>query len=357
MRGGEKCLEALCELYPKSPIYTLFYENGKVSETIARHPVFTSALQKFPSIYSHYRHYLPFFSRAIESFSIDGVDAVISTSHCVAKGIRKPAGAVHICYCFTPVRYVWGFFDEYFGNRDIFSKALIAFFLGKLKKWDERTNSRVDHFVAISQHIRKRIWDCYRREAEVIYPPVDTDFYAPDPAVSTEDFYLVVSALAPYKKIDLAVRAFNRLGKRLVIIGDGPERKALQKLARSNVEFLGWRSDETIRDAYRRSRALIFPGEEDFGIVPVESQACGGFVIAFEKGGALETVKAGCTGVFFKETGEDALIDAVHQFEKIKLNPQDSRAAAIGFGRERFKMEMQKMVARVVEEKKRGAGR
>lgn len=348
MRGGEKCLEALCELYPDSPIYTLFYEKGKISGPITRHAIIASKIQRFPGVYSSYRHYLPFFPNAIEAFSPKEADLVISTHHCVAKGIRKPKNAIHICYCFTPARYVWGFFEEYFGEKNMFLKALISFFLKKIKKWDLASNANVDHFVAISRHIQTRIKNCYGRDSEVIYPPVDTDFYTPDPNVKREDFYLVVSALVPYKKIDLAVSAFNRLGKKLVVIGDGPQKSALQKMAQSNIRFLGWQSNEEILENYRHARALIFPGEEDFGIVPVEMQACGGAVIAFAKGGALETVADGKTGVFFNEATEDSLIDAVRRFEQMSLNAEEARAQSLGFGRERFKTQMKLLAERVI---------
>ena len=347
MRGGEKCLEALCELYPDGPIYTLFCEKRWISAPIARHSIITSKVQRFPGVFSFYRNYLPFFPYAVEAFSPEPADVLISTHHCVAKGIRKPEKSIHICYCFTPMRYTWGFFDEYFGKRNFFSKAFIAFFLKKIKKWDLKSNAGVDHFVAISQHIRNRIRLCYGREAEVIYPPVDTGFYSPDPAVIREDFYLVVSALVAYKRVDLAVSAFNRMGKKLTVIGEGPEKKSLQKIAGKNIQFLGWQSDERIRGFYRRAKALVFPGEEDFGIVPVEMQACGGSVIAFEKGGALETVKDGGTGIFFKAATENSLIDAIHRFEVMTWDPQKARERALGFSRERFKTQMKSLVERM----------
>ncbi len=348
MRGGEKCLEVLCELYPDSDIFTLFHERGKVSETIARHPIHVSRVQNFPGATQWYRYYLPLFPVSIEAFDLKGYDLVISTSHCVAKGIKKAAGAVHISYCFTPMRYAWALFDDYFGRQDGFSRAGINFFMNKLKDWDLKSNERVDHFVAISEHVRQRIKRFYQREAEVIYPPVDTDFYTPGQSSEKEDFYLIVSALVPYKKIDAAIEAFNRLGKKLVIIGAGPEMGRLRKLAKRNVQFLGWQSDEALRNYYRKTKALIFPGEEDFGIVPVEIQACGGFVIALCKGGALETVNEGKTGLFFDGADNSSLDVAVERFEAGRWDGNQARQNALRFGRERFKKEMKQIVDRVL---------
>ena len=346
MRGGEKCLEVLCELYPEASLYTLFYEKGRVSKTIARHRIFSSRLQRFPSVFSRYRYYLPFYASAIAAFKLKKYDLVLSTSHCVAKGLRKNKEAMHICYCFTPARYAWGFFDEYFGGMSWFSRFLIARTLKRFRKWDLRSNQGVDHFVAISQHVRERIRRHYGRESEVIYPPADTVYYTPDSGPGPGDAYLVVSALVPYKKIDMAVRAFNKLGKKLVVIGDGPERQKLEKLAKKNVTFLGWQPDGVLRDHYRKSRALIFPGEEDFGIVPVEAQACGCPVIAFGRGGALETVLENETGVFFDQPKEESLIEAVRRFESLSLPPESARRNAERFSKERFAMEMKSMIQR-----------
>ena len=346
MRGGEKCLEVFCELYPDAPIYTLFYEKGKVSEKIARHPVYVSRLQSFPSIFTRYRYYLPFYTWAAGRFKLKKCNLVLSTSHCVAKGVRKNKEALHICYCFTPARYAWGFFNEYFGGMNWFSRFLIARTLNRFRKWDLKSNKNVDHFVAISQHVRQRIARHYGREAEVIYPPADTVYYAPDGRTQAGDAYLVVSALVPYKRIDLAVRAFNRTGKKLVVIGDGPDRKKLEKLAKKNIVFLGWQPDSVLRDHYRRSRALIFPGEEDFGIVPVEAQACGCPVIAYGRGGALETVIENETGIFFQELTENSLVDALQRFESAHLNPECVRKNAERFSKERFQMEIKSMIQR-----------
>ncbi len=356
MRGGEKCLELITELYPESPIYTLFYEKEKVSAEIASHPVRVSWLSRLPGAKKNYRRYLPLFPTAIESFRLPSCDLVLSMNHCVAKGVRKPKRAVHVCYCFTPVRYAWGFFDEYFGRGNFLGKLAIRATLKHIREWDRRSASRVDHFVAISQHIRERIQRCYARDSEVIYPPVNTKFYEPDhrlPAgqagAKTEDFYLVVSALTPYKRVDLAVLAAKKMKKRLVVIGEGPERKRLEKLASGSAEFLGWQPDEVLRDHYQRAKALLFPGEEDFGIVPVEAQACGCFVIAYGKGGALETVLRDETGVFFHQLKADSLAEAMDRFEKRSWNPDAPRKNAARFSNDRFIMEMKSMIQRVTQ--------
>ena len=360
MRGGEKCLEVFCELYPDSPIHTLFYEKGRVSSLIAGHSIHSSWVKNLPGIHRYYRYYLPFYARAVESFDLSGFDLIVSTSHCVAKGARKSAGAKHFSYCFTPMRYAWGFFEEYFGGRGAFSRKIIGRFLKRMREWDLETNRDVDHFAAISNHVKNRIAEYYKREAEVIYPPVDTDFFTPacrnalrragTPTDDAKrgDAYLIVSALVPYKRIDLAIQVFNKMKRPLRVIGEGPEMRRLKKLAHGDIQFLGWQSNESIREHYRSARALIFPGEEDFGIVPVEAQACGSFVIAYGKGGALETVYENKTGVFFEESVEMSLADAVERFERLSFNPDDARANAIRFNRARFKAEIQNSINRLL---------
>ncbi len=351
MRGGERCLDVLCEIYPEAPIYTLFYEKGKLPRSIACHDIRTTWINRLPAVYSRYRNYLPFFPAAIESLDLGAFDLVISTSHCVAKGAKKGKEAFHICYCFTPMRYAWGFFDEYFGNKNFVLRALIRTAVKKLQTWDKKATDRVDRFVAISHHVRHRIKKYYDREAEVIYPPCETDFYTLNPAVARENFYLVVSALVPYKKIELAIEAFAGGSRRLVIIGDGPERKKLESMSSDNVQFLGWKPDEALRDYYRRARGLIFPGEEDFGIVPLEAQACGCPVIAYGVGGALETILEEKTGTFFTELSVKGLLDSIENFEKKEWGAQDARHNALRFSRTRFKDEMKNYIQGVLPKK------
>ncbi len=344
MRGGEKCLEVFCELYPDSPIYTLLYEPEKVSETIKSHPVRASSLQRLPGFKKNYRNYLPLFPKAIQKMNTKGHELIISTSHCVAKGIRRDKKALHISYCFTPMRYAWGFFDDYFGGKNLLARWAIKAWMKRLRKWDLESNAGVDYFIAISEHIRKRIQNCYKRDSAVIYPPVDTHFYTPDYRVPREDFYLVVSALVPYKKVDHAVKAAKKAGKKLIVIGEGPDRKRLEKMAAADTVFMGWQADAVLRDHYRRAKALLFPGEEDFGIVPVEAQACGLPVIAYGVGGATETVLSNETGVLYNEQKESALVGAIFAFEKLALDAEFIRKNAMRFSRDRFAMEIKAFI-------------
>jgi glycosyltransferase involved in cell wall biosynthesis len=256
-------------------------------------------------------------------------ELLISTSHCAAKGLRPAPGMKHLCYCFTPMRYAWLFYEEYFGRNPL-KKAVLAPILGSLRDWDRRTAERVDRFVTLSRHVQARIREFYGREASVVYPPADVDFYTPGEA-APGGFDLIVSALVPYKKLDVAVTAYTRLGYPLKVVGTGTEFAALKAIAGKNIEFTGWLSDEQIRDLYRRCRCLVFPGEEDFGIVPVEAQACGRPVVAFGRGGALESIVEGKTGDFFHEQNPEALLAAVETCAGTKWDP-----AAIRRNAERF---------------------
>lgn len=336
MRGGEKCLEVFCELFPDATIFTLLHNKGSVSKTIESHKIRTSFIQHLPNAKTKYRNYLPLFPRAIEQFDLKNFDFILSSSHCVAKGIRIPQGAVHICFCHTPMRYAWLLFDDYFGSEAGAKKAFISLVIKRLRKWDLKTNEFVDFFIATSDNVKNRIKDFYHRDSDIINPPVDTTFFTP--VGKKEDFYLVVSALVPYKRVDLAVQAFNGLDRKLVIIGTGNIADSLRKQAKANIEFLGWVADEKIREYYQRCRALIFPGEEDFGIVPLEAQACGTPVIAYAKGGALETITSD-TGVFFYEQTFPALRETVKKFEAQEPSFKNDiiRKNALRFDRETFK--------------------
>src|SRR3990172_2447787 len=290
MRGGEKCLEVFCEIFPDADLYTLIHIPGSVSRVIENRNIKTSFIQKMLGAIKHYRFYLPLFPLAIESFNLKGYDLIISSSHCVAKGIIPPQSVVNICYIYTPMRYVWDLYEDYFNKERTgwFFRKAIRIFAHYLRMWDFTSSGRVDYFAAISNHVVKRIKKYYRRNAEVIYPPVDCDKFSL--SEKAEDFYLIVSAFAPYKRIDIAIEAFNRLGLGLKIIGEGQDEKNLMRIARQNIEFLGWQDDNTLKEYYSKCKALIFPGEEDFGIVPVEAMASGRPVIAYGKGGAVETV-------------------------------------------------------------------
>ncbi|QEH36687.1 GDP-mannose-dependent alpha-(1-6)-phosphatidylinositol monomannoside mannosyltransferase [Aquisphaera giovannonii] len=319
MRGGEKCLEVLCRAFPSATLYTLIHRRGSTSPAIERMRIRTSILQSIPGVDRHYRHLLPLMPVAARGWKPRDVDLVISLSHCVAKAVRVPVGVPHICYCFTPMRYAWEGREAYLqGWRDRPVRLAAArFLLGRLRRWDEATSDRVTHFVAISETIRGRIAACYRRDSRVIAPPVDTEYYTPATDAGSrdrEDFYLVVSALVPYKRIDQAVAACSRLGRRLVVIGAGPERARLEAMAGPSVSFRGWQPDDVIRDHYRRCRALLFPGEEDFGIVPVEALACGAPVMALNRGGATETV-SNEVGRLYDEPTTDGLVACLESWE------------------------------------------
>jgi glycosyltransferase involved in cell wall biosynthesis len=355
MRGGERCLEVFCEIFPGADLFTLVHRRGAVSPTIERVTIHTSWLQSLPLATAYYRHFLPFFPLAIRQFRLTGYDLVLSSSHAVAKGARRDGSSLHVCYCFTPMRYIWDQSPVYF-PRTRFSPvswALLQALLRYLRRWDVKTAGGVDEFVAISDHIAAKIRAYYNRHAQVIPPPVDCGFFSPDssPQQHGASFYLVVSALVPYKRVDIAVEAFNRLRLPLVVIGSGPERPKLERHASSSVTFLGWQPDAVVRDYYRQCEALIFPGEEDFGIVPLEAQACGKPVIALGKGGALETViplhSTGAeampcrssTGVFFDEPSADALCEAVSVYQRHAdaFDPDAIRQNALYFDRPEFK--------------------
>jgi len=331
MRGGERVLELLAHAFPKAPIFTLFHNRKAVSDSINAHPIWTSWLQGIPGICRHYRWFLPLFPSAIELMDAPPADLLISTSHCVAKGLKPRGRTRHLCYCFTPMRYAWLFYDEYFGSRPA-RRIAARLLLPLLRKWDIASNASVHRFVAISNHVRDRIRTFYGRDADVVYPFVNLDRWTPDASEQRAGtFDLVVSALVPYKKMDIAVAAYSRSGMPLKIVGAGSEYRRLRAMAGSNIEFLGWRNDSDLLRLYRSCRFLIFPGEEDFGIVPLEAQACGKPVIAFGRGGALETVADRLTGLFFEEQTPEALQAAVARASEIKWDPCAIRANAERF--------------------------
>jgi glycosyltransferase involved in cell wall biosynthesis len=337
MRGGEKCLEPLARRWPDARLFTLLHRRRSVAPAIERLNITTSFLHHLPGSHRYYRYLLPLMPAAVSSWRLPHSDLLVSFSHCVVKGVRPTSGK-HVCYCFTPMRYAWHMRDAYFAGRVRGLKArLVERLLEYLRDWDRRTAANVDHFVAISHTVQRRIRECYGRDSTVIYPPVDTDFYTPAD-LPREDFYLAVSAFAPYKRLDLAIAACARLGRRLVVIGSGQDEGRLRRHASDGVQFLGWQSDEVIRDCMRRCRALIFPGEEDFGIVPVEAMSCGTPVIAFGRGGAAETVvptHAGpeATGVWFDEQTPDCVAESILAFERLAggFDPVVLRRQAVRF--------------------------
>lgn len=344
MRGGEKCLEIFCEMFPKAHLYTLLHASGSVSPTIERMDIRTSLLQKIPGISHHYRYYLPLFPWIVDHWDTGGeeYDLVLSSSHCVAKGIRFPSAKRRVCYCFTPMRYLWCQTENYYAGE--WKQLALSIIRGPLKQWDLASNSQVDEFIGISNHVCERIHHFYGRSSITLYPPVDTDFYHPQPSASPhpkDDFYLMAGALEPYKRADLAIEAFRQWNRPLKIVGKGTLLESLRKKAPPNVEFLGWQSDEKIRQLYQTARALIFPGEEDFGIVPIEAQACGCPVVAYGHGGVIETVVADQTGLFFDHPTPESLLDALHRFEKRSWHSPFLRSQAEKFTKRRFQQELQ----------------
>jgi glycosyltransferase involved in cell wall biosynthesis len=343
-RGGEKVLEALGKLLPDADIFTLFYDPRAVSGEIRRHKVTASFLNP---LRRHYRQLLPLMPMALEQFDLRGYDLVISSESGPAKGVLTSSATRHICYCHTPMRYIWDLYPAYFKEwMPGWQRGLLAPVSHYLRLWDFAAAARVDEFIANSENVRRRIQRAWRRESRVIYPPVAVeDFYWSEP----EDYYLVVSELVPYKRIDLAVRAFARTGRRLRIAGDGPEFKRLKRMASDNVEFCGRVPDEELRDLMAHARALIVPGEEDFGMTAVEALASGKAVIALGRGGALETVPAvdPLGGIFFEEPDVTQLEEAVRRFERIEplIVAQELQAWAGGFSEARFLGQMREVIA------------
>lgn len=357
MRGGERCLEAVCETYPDADIFTLVHYLGSVSETIEAHKVQTSYIQHLPGSAKNFRRYLPLFPSAIQKFDLSGYDCVLSFSHCVAKAVKPPIGIPHICYCYTPMRYAWHMRDAYLSTIPNPKRLLIECVLNQLKKWDRKSSSRVTHFIAISENVQHRIKDAYNRDSVVIYPPVECSRFA----ISSIDdgYYLILSALVPYKRIDIAVKAFADAGRKLVIVGNGPELPRLKSMASVNVSFVDNAGDDEVVEYLKKCRALVFPGEEDFGIVPLEAQACGKQVIAFGRGGALETIigldntqtaKTDATGIFFYEQTPESLQKSILLFEKTKdqFDPAKCRANALGFDRHVYQKSMQNYIQSVI---------
>jgi len=343
MRGGEKILEVFCELFPSATIFTTIYNEGVMSPAIEKMKIKTSFIQHLPLKTTKYRHYLPLMPAAMDKLDFSEYDFILSTSVAVAKAATPRTGALHICYCNTPMRYIWDQYDEYFGKdrAGLLTRTAMALAAPYLRRWDIRTCNRVHNFIANSHNVAERISRIYHRTSDVIYPPVSTDMFT----VSEKDdgYYLIVSALVPYKRVDLAIEAFNNYGDKLLVVGSGPEREKLEKRANKNIEFLGWQSDENLAHLYAGCRALIFPGVEDFGIVPLEAMASGKPVVAYGEGGALETVVAdgvSPTGVFFYESTVDALIRSVQSLSKLKFDPYAIHRHAEKFDREVFKRHM-----------------
>ena len=361
-RGGERVLEALAEMLPDADIFTLVLDRNSLEDSLRSHKITTSFLQRFPGATRYYPKLLPLFPLALEQFRLDGYDLVISSESGPAKGVLTPSRACHICYCHSPMRYLWDMYHRYRAKEGLggFTRMVFSLSAHYMRFWDLATVSRVDYFVANSLNVASRIRKHYRRDAHVIHPPVAVSAGYISPAIG--DYYLAVGQLADYKRIDLAIEACNRLQRPLRIVGDGEQYRRLRRLAGPTVKFLGFLPDEAVRENYAHCRALIFPGEEDFGIVPVEVQSFGRPVIAYGRGGALETVEGffpgdspvpeSLTGVFFAEQSVDSLVEAMRVFESIETRfcPAFIRAQVSCFDVDRFKAEMTGFVAEKMAE-------
>lgn len=345
--GAERVVGVLHGMFPDAPIYTSILDRRSLWPSLRGADIRTSWMQRLPGIERHFKKYLPLYPRAIESFDLSGYDLVISSSSAFGKGAVAAPGAVHVCYCHTPMRFAWDY--ERYVEREAFGWAMRAALppvIRRLRAWDLATASRPHVYAVNSTVVAERVRHCYGRESDVIPAPVDLARYAPSPV--DDDFYLVVSRLNPYKRVDLVVDAFNRSGRLLVVIGDGPERPALEARARPNVRFLGRLPDAEVADHYARCRAVVFPGEEDFGIVPLEANASGRPVVAYRRGGVLDTVVDGRTGVFFDEQTPAALNDAVARAGVTAWDKRELHAHAESYGEDVFRARFYDLVRRAL---------
>jgi len=362
--GAEKVLEALCEIFPEAPIYTLIYDEN-INSSFKGKNIKTSFLQKIPFARKHHRLFLALMPMAIERLDLSGFDLIISDSSSYAKGVKKRKGALHICYCHTPLRYAWDYTDKYIEESSYpkIVKYFLPHIINFVRRWDFKVAQRPDYFIANSKFIADKIKKYYKREAEVIYPPVeivksstrpnDVSVRPDEPfgrvgrelkVKSGGNYYLIVSRLMPYKRVDLAIEAFNDMGLKLKIVGDGPDRRRLEKTAKANIEFLGSKPNNELASIYENCKAFIMPQEEDFGIAAVEAQMCGKPVIALASGGALESIIDGKTGIFFKNQTKEDLIAAVRKFNGLKFNEDEIKSHAQKFNKEEFKRKIKEFV-------------
>lgn len=335
MGGGDKVAEAFLDILPESPIYTLCYLENSLTDKLRTTEIVPSFLQKrINQKNDNHQKFLPFMPSAIESFDMNDYDIVISSSSCCAKGVITNPNSIHICYCHTPMRYAWEYFGEYTEGMSVIKKRFVNYLMNYMRLWDFASAQRVDCFIANSRNVANRIRKHYGRESIVVNPPIDVEFFVP--GNEEGDFYLVVSRLVKYKRIDLAVEACNKLGRKLVVIGGGAELDHLKKIAGPTVKIMGRQSDDVIKDYYQKCKAFLFPGEEDFGMTPLEAQACGRPVIAYGKGGALETVIESKTGTFFYENSVESMADAILRLEEMSIKKDDCRLNAEQFSYDIF---------------------
>lgn len=342
--GAENVLETMVSMFPDAPVFTTIYAPQLMPPEYQHWDIRTSWLDKAPGIYRHHQPYLPLYPAAVQSLDLRGYDVILSNKSGFIHGIKTHPGQVHLCYCLAPTRYVWSY--KSYAQRERLNgltHVMLAPIIAMLRNWDYKAAQKVSHFCAISTDIQQRIKQYYKRDSIIIAPPVNTNRFLPV-TKPTEDYYFILSRLIPYKRIDLAVEAFNQLGKRLVIAGEGRDRKALEQLAKPNVEFLGRLPWDKVVDLMANCKAFVFPGYEDFGITPVEAQSAGRPVIAYAAGGALDTVIDGKTGIYFKQQTVNSLIEAVHQLEKTTFNTEIIRQHALNFSTDRFKNELKSWI-------------
>ncbi len=347
MRGGEYVLEALLEIFPEAEIFTLFYEREKVSDRINSKKINVSSLNKFSIIKRNYKYFLPLFPIEIEKFNLQEFELIISSSHCVAKGIIPSPDAIHVSYIHSPMRYIWDQYTYYFGNKKFLKKYYIDKKLNYLRMWDVSSSNRVDYFVTNSSYVSKRIEKYYRRDSIVIHPPVEVDYFTPGKKSEKEDFFISVGALVPYKRMELLVRAFSKTEFKLVIVGDGSEYKRLKKFSSSNIKIVKSLSREELRELYRKAKAFVFAGVEDFGISFVEAQSTGLPVIAYGKGGVKDIVINEKTGLFFNEQNEEGIIGAVNKFLDLNFNVDIVRENSLKFSKHKFKEKFLSFVEKI----------
>ncbi len=346
MRGGEKVIEALCEMYPEADIFTHVYQPDAVSETIRRHKIIPTFINALPRAATMYKNYLPLMPMALEQLDLRGYDLIISSESGPAKGIIPPADALHICYCHTPMRYIWNMYHDYRDNAGRLARLMMPPLSHYLRMWDVTSAARVDSFVANSTTVARRIHRYYGASSVVIHPPVDTAAFSVVAPSELAEYYLMAGELVSYKRPDLAIRAFNEMQLQLVVIGGGEMLDEIRRLAGPTVTVLGSQPFDVLKQHYARCRALIFPGEEDFGMVPVEAMASGRPVVAFGRGGATETIAPGVSGVFFAEQSVESICAAIRALTVLEIDPQKIAAHAAQFGREQF---FQKMRAHIDE--------